>query len=125
MRSLLTQLTESIGDSIAQATNKNELVSEKLHLNSKIKVKGNSGLTIKMSDISMKDLLDAIENEDADLSRLLTEFISNSPSLRKKYAKNHSSSSYRGGCGSGRSGSCGFTRSSWSSSGCGYSRGGC
>ena len=139
MRSLLTQLTEAIGNSIAQAAQKNELVTEKLHLNSNIKVKGSSQLTIKMSDIPMKDLLDAIEKEDADLSKLLTEFIENSPTLRKKFAKKHtpstrtssrSSSSYSG-CGSSTrwGGGCGSSsRSSSWGGGCGggsSSRGGC
>ena len=143
MRSLLTQLTEAIGNSIAQAAQKNELVTEKLHLNSNIKVKGSSQLTIKMSDIPMKDLLDAIEKEDADLSKLLTEFIENSPTLRKKFAKKHTpstrpssrsrSSSSGGGCGSSASygGGCGSSSrsSSWGyGGGCGggsSSRGGC
>lgn len=140
MRSLLTQLTEAIGNSIAQAAPKNELVTEKLHLNSNIKVKGSSQLTIKMSDIPMKDLLDAIEKEDADLSKLLTEFIENSPTLRKKFAKKHtpstrsssrSSSSWGGGCGSSSrssswGGGCGYTSRS-RSGGCGPSpsQGGC
>ena len=137
MRSLLTQLTEAIGDSIAQATQKNELVTEKLHLNSNIKVKGSSQLTIKMSDIPMKDLLDAIEKEDADLSKLLTEFIENSPTLRKKFAKKHTPStrpssrrSSGSSCGSSTNwgSSCGSSsrRSSWGG-GCGSSssRSGC
>jgi len=137
MRSLLTQLTEAIGDSIAQATQKNELVTEKLHLNSNIKVKGSSQLTIKMSDIPMKDLLDAIEKEDADLSKLLTEFIENSPTLRKKFAKKHTPSarpssrrSSSSGCGSTTNwgSSCGSSsrHSSWGG-GCGSSssRSGC
>lgn len=128
MKSLLTKITENIGDSIAQASNKNELVSEKLHLNSNIKVADDKQLTIKMKDIQMKDLLDAIEKEDTDLSKLLTEFIANSQTLKKKYAKKsqRTSSSY-GGCGSSsRNSGCGSSRSSWSpswgSGGCGSSR---
>ena len=135
MRSLLTTITESIGDSIARKSPDNELIIEKLHLDSNIKMKSNA--TIKMEEVSMKDLVTALKKDDQDLLGLLKDFIANNQTLNKKYgkkpapARSSSSSSSSGGCGSSTrwGGGCGggsYSRSSWGG-GCGSSRssGGC
>lgn len=105
MRSLLTQLTESIGNQLAQMTDKNELLTEKLHLNDQIKTKAHPNKIINVSEITIKELIAALDKEDSDLSNLLKEFITNSDYLYKKYARakqrtNSITYSSNGGCSS-------------------------
>lgn len=139
MRTLLTRLTESVGDSLAKNVN-NNTIFEKLSINKY------SGKFIYLSSF-MRDL----KTKDSDLYSKLEKYFDDNKVLqnphyvddgqiKKDMAKEKAaqskpkssrrSSSSSGGCGSSRSsGGCGSSSSSWSSGGCGSSsrssRGGC
>ena len=133
MRSLLTRLTESIGDTIANHYIKNEFVTEKLHLNDKVQVNTRPPLSVELGDINMKDVLIALDKENKSLLNQLKDFIETSDFIANKYAKKNSNvkaPSSSSSCGRTNYGnSCGSSRSSrarQSSSSCGGSyRSGC
>lgn len=118
MRSLLTRLTESIGDTIANHYIKNEFVTEKLHLNDKVQVNTRPPLSIELGDINMKDVLVALDKENKSLLNQLKDFIETSDFIANKYAKKNSNvkaPSSSSSCGS----SSGSSRARQSSSSCG------
>ena len=129
MRSLLTRLTESIGDTIATNYNRNELLNEKLSLTSDYNL-------ADLDPDKLQDILKANPELWKDIQRELKKNQKTKDALRKKKENRpkpkqskpsrSSSSSYGGGCGSSySSGGCG--RSSGYSGGCGssHSSGGC
>ena len=133
MKSILTKLTESIGNNIATNHNKNEFLNEKLSLTS----------DYNLSDLDpdkLQDILKANPDLWSEIQKELKKSQKTKEALRKKKenrpkpsrqskSSRSSSSSYSGGgCGSSySSGGCGSSRSSWSSGGCGSgsSRSGC
>lgn len=126
MRSLLTRLTESIGDTIANHYIKNEFVTEKLHLNDKVQVNTRPPLSVELGDINMKDVLVALDKENKSLLNQLKDFIETSDFIANKYAKKNSNvkaPSSSSSCGRSSGSSCGrssgSTRARQSSSSCG------
>ena len=139
MKSLLTRLTETIGDNIAVNINNNIL--EKLVINKDIDAP-------VITDFTIKELAEALEKEEPELFKKLGEYVAQSKKLnqiankrkpKQQPQRGGSSSSTRsrsrstgsssGGYGSSRSSSsCGSgSYGGWGSS-CGsssYSRSGC
>lgn len=128
MRTLLTRLTESIGDTLAKNVN-NNTIFEKLSINKY------SGKFIYLSSF-MRDL----KTKDSDLFNKLEKYFDDNKVLqnphyvddgqiKKDIAKEkaaqskpkHNSSRSSSSSSSYSSGGCGSSRSSWSSGGCGGS----
>jgi len=126
MKSLLTRLTESIGDEIARNSNNN--IFEKLSINKNTKLRKN----IPLKGIDLENFIKDLKEENPELADKVDDYIQNSKKFQNNIKKSkpnpkpttRSSSSirsYGGGCGSGsNSSSCGSSRSSRSSS-CGGS----
>jgi len=124
MKSLLTRLTESIGDEIARNSNNN--IFEKLSINKNTRLRKN----ISLKGMDLEKFIKDLKEENPELADQVDEYIQTS----KKFSNNQnkpkqttkptprrsssSSRSYSGGCGS-NSGSCG--RSNYSSGSCGRS----
>jgi hypothetical protein len=131
MRSLLTRLTESIGDTIATNYNRNELLNEKLSLTSDYNL-------ADLDPDKLQDILKANPELWKDIQRELKKNQKTKDALRKKKENKpkpkpsrSSSSSYSGGgCGSSySSGGCGrssgYSRSYSGGCGSSHSSGGC
>ena len=135
MRSLLTRLTESIGDTIATNHNRNELLNEKLSLTSDYNL-------ADLDPDKLQDILKANPELWKDIQRELKKNQKTKDALRKKKENKlkpsrqskpsrSSSSSYSGGgCGSSySSGGCGrssgYSRSYSGGCGSSHSSGGC
>ena len=122
MKSLLTRLTESVGDTIANHYIKNEFITEKLHLDDKVKVNTRPPLSVEIGDINMKDVLVALDKENKGLLEKLKDFIETSDFIANKYAKKNANvnppkqtSNNSSSCGSS------ISRSRVSGSSCGSS----
>jgi len=87
MKDILTKLTESIGDTIANRFNKNEFITEKLHLTDDIKINTRPPLTVDIGDIQWKDILIALDKEDKKLLENIKDFIQTSDYIANKYSK--------------------------------------
>lgn len=136
MRTLLTRLTESIGDTLAKNVN-NNTIFEKLSIN-----KYSSKfiyLSSFMRDLKTKDsdLFNKLEKYFDDNKVLQNPHYVDDGQIKKDMAKEkaaqskpkHNSSRSSSSSSGWSSGGCGSSRSSWSSGGCGSSsrssRGGC
>lgn len=139
MKSILTRLTEAIGDSIANNYTTNEFVTEKL------KIDKNTG-GFRISNFSSKELEKILREKNPELHKELVDYINSSKDFAKlgkdrikrdqrNNSSNSSSHSSGGcistskhnsgvGCGSSRSsGGCGSSSSSsYGSSSCGSPR---
>lgn len=127
MKSLLTILTESIGDEIARNSNNNIL--EKLSINKNTRLRKN----VQLKGIDLEKFMKDLKEENPELADKVDDYIQNSnkfknnnqkpkPTLKPRRSSS-SSRSYGGGCGSNSS-SCGRS-SGYSGSSCGRSYSGC
>ena len=128
MKSLLTRITESIGDEIARNSNNN--IFEKLSINKNTRLRKN----IPLKGIDLEKFMKDLKEENPDLADKVDDYIQTSKKFKNNNQKpkptlkprsSSSSRSYGGGCGSSSSGSCGRS-SGYSGSSCGRSySGGC
>ena len=119
MKSLLTKLTESVGTTFAKYNTRNEFLTEKLHLDDKVKVNTRPPLSVEIGDISMKDVLIALDKENKNLLSQLKNFIETSDFIANKYAKKNSNVNppkpLRPRTSSSSSSSCGGSSRGWRS----------
>ena len=125
MKTLLTRLTESIGNTIARNINNNEFIEEDQKM-SLYHISGSTG-GVTLTDLSGKELAKILDKENPALLKELQKHISSSkickkmkPREKQRERKTTSSSDYSGySCGRRRSSSCG-SNVNWGSS-CGSS----
>ena len=108
MKSILTKLTESIGNSIATNSNKNEFIEESGRMEA-YHISGNTGGPT-LTDLSGKDLARILNKENPELLKQLQKHLASSkeckkikPKKKKSSSRSSSSSSVdwsNGGCGS-------------------------
>ena len=133
MKSLLTRLTESIGDNIARTMNKNEFIDENSRMEA-YHITGNTG-GVTLTDLSGRQLAKILDKENPALLKEIQKHLATSkeckklnpkeaPRKRETTSSSSPSSSSNGSCGrsSGYSdNSCGSSSRNYGGS-CGSSR---